>query len=84
MAETFLRNVNTVNFQRRQMTAIRCSAPKRALCQKIGTVKNTSMIFLNVNRNYTRQRPNFQKAILTIKTEQKGCERFTGVYRLYD
>lgn len=46
------------------MTAIRCSAPKRALCQKIGAVKNTGMIFLNVSQNYTRQRPNFQKAIL--------------------
>ncbi len=26
----------------------------------------------------------FQKALLTIKTQQKGCERFTGFYRLYD
>lgn len=26
----------------------------------------------------------FNKAILTVKTQQKGCERFTGVYRLYD
>lgn len=26
----------------------------------------------------------FQKALLVIKTEQKGCERFSGVYRLYD
>ena len=27
---------------------------------------------------------NFQKSILVVKTEQKGCERFSGVYRLYD
>lgn len=27
---------------------------------------------------------NFEKAVLVIKTTQKGCERFTGVYRLYD
>lgn len=26
----------------------------------------------------------FQKALLVIKSEQKGCERFTGIYRLYD
>lgn len=26
----------------------------------------------------------FQKALLVIKTEQKGCERFAGIYRLYD
>ncbi|MCH7334968.1 hypothetical protein [Acinetobacter sp. NIPH 2699] len=26
----------------------------------------------------------FQRALLIIKTEQKGCERFTGIYRLYD
>ena len=26
----------------------------------------------------------FQKALLIVKTEQKGCERFTGIYRLYD
>ena len=26
----------------------------------------------------------FNKAILSIKTEQKGCERFVGVYRIYD
>ena len=26
----------------------------------------------------------FQKSILTIKTKQKSCERFTGIYRLYD
>ena len=27
---------------------------------------------------------NFQKAILSMTTQQKGCERFNGVYRLYD
>ncbi|MBO3672167.1 hypothetical protein OK024_05330 [Acinetobacter sp. UGAL515B_02] len=27
---------------------------------------------------------NFQKSLLVVKTEQKGCERFTGIYRLYD
>ncbi|MPW44780.1 A1S_1983 family putative colistin resistance protein [Acinetobacter guerrae] len=27
---------------------------------------------------------NFQKSILVVKTEQKGCERFSGIYRLYD
>ena len=26
----------------------------------------------------------FNKAILSVKTEQKGCERFVGVYRIYD
>ena len=26
----------------------------------------------------------FNKAILSVKTEQKGCERFVGVYRVYD
>lgn len=26
----------------------------------------------------------FQKFLLIVKTEQKGCERFTGTYRLYD
>ena len=26
----------------------------------------------------------FQKALLVIKSDQKGCERFTGIYRLYD
>ncbi|MEG0346949.1 MAG: hypothetical protein RR605_02765 [Acinetobacter sp.] len=26
----------------------------------------------------------FQKALLIIKSGQKGCERFTGIYRLYD
>ncbi|WP_038344221.1 hypothetical protein [Acinetobacter sp. A47] len=26
----------------------------------------------------------FQKALLIVKTEQKGCERFTGIYRPYD
>lgn len=27
---------------------------------------------------------NYSKAILTVSTEQKGCERFSGIYRLYD
>lgn len=27
---------------------------------------------------------NFSKAILSVKTVQKGCERFVGVYRVYD
>jgi len=27
---------------------------------------------------------NFQKSILVVKTDQKGCERFSGIYRLYD
>lgn len=36
------------------------------------------------NEHDCKYQMNFQKAILTIKTEQKGCERFTGVYRLYD
>lgn len=26
----------------------------------------------------------FQKALLIVKTEQQGCERFAGIYRLYD
>ena len=26
----------------------------------------------------------FNKAILSVKTEQKGCERFVGIYRIYD
>ncbi|QXW27283.1 hypothetical protein KXJ74_07750 [Acinetobacter johnsonii] len=27
---------------------------------------------------------NYSKAILSVKTVQKGCERFAGIYRLYD
>ncbi|RKG29505.1 A1S_1983 family putative colistin resistance protein [Acinetobacter tianfuensis] len=27
---------------------------------------------------------NYSKAILSVKTSQKGCERFSGIYRLYD
>ena len=27
---------------------------------------------------------NYSKALLSVKTSQKGCERFAGVYRLYD
>lgn len=26
----------------------------------------------------------FQKSLLVVKTQQKGCERFSGIYRLYD
>lgn len=26
----------------------------------------------------------YQRAILKVSTEQKGCERFVGIYRLYD
>lgn len=26
----------------------------------------------------------FQKSLLIVKTEQKGCEHFVGIYRLYD
>ena len=27
---------------------------------------------------------NFQRALLTVQSEQKGCERFNGIYRLFD
>ena len=27
---------------------------------------------------------NFTKAYLSVKTQQKNCDRFTGIYRLYD
>ncbi len=36
------------------------------------------------NEHDCKYQLNFQKAILSIKTQQKGCERFTGLYRLYD
>ena len=36
------------------------------------------------NEHDCKYQLNFQKSILSIKTEQKGCERFTGIYRLYD
>lgn len=36
------------------------------------------------NEHQCKYQLNFQKAILEIKTQQKGCDRFTGVYRLYD
>lgn len=36
------------------------------------------------NENDCKYQLNFQKAILIVNTQQKGCERFTGVYRLYD
>ena len=36
------------------------------------------------NENDCKYQLNFQKAILIVNSEQKGCERYTGVYRLYD
>ncbi len=36
------------------------------------------------NEHDCKYQLNFEKAVLVIKTTQKGCERFTGVYRLYD
>lgn len=36
------------------------------------------------NENDCKYNFNFQKSILVVKTEQKGCERFSGIYRLYD
>nr|WP_174505761.1 hypothetical protein [Acinetobacter sp. Marseille-Q1620] len=36
------------------------------------------------NERNCKYQLNFQKAILEIKTMQKGCEKFTGIYRLYD
>ena len=36
------------------------------------------------NEHDCKYQLNFQKAILTVKTQQKGCDRFTGTYRLYD
>lgn len=36
------------------------------------------------NEHDCKYQLNFQKALLTVKTQQKGCERFTGIYRLYD
>lgn len=36
------------------------------------------------NENDCKYHFHYQKAILKVTTEQKGCERFTGVYRLYD
>lgn len=36
------------------------------------------------NEHDCKYQLNFQKAILSVNTQQKGCERFTGIYRLYD
>ncbi|OTG82912.1 hypothetical protein [Acinetobacter sp. ANC 4648] len=36
------------------------------------------------NEHDCKYQLNFQKAILVIKSNQKGCERFVGTYRLYD
>lgn len=36
------------------------------------------------NENDCRYEFNYSKAILAVNTQQKGCERFTGIYRLYD
>lgn len=36
------------------------------------------------NEHHCKYKFDFQKALLVVKTQQKGCERFTGVYRLYD
>lgn len=36
------------------------------------------------NEHECKYQFNYGKAILSVKTSQKGCERFTGIYRLYD
>lgn len=36
------------------------------------------------NEHDCKYQLDFQKALLLVKTNQKGCERFTGIYRLYD
>lgn len=36
------------------------------------------------NENKCQYQMNFQRALLVIESKQKGCERFTGTYRLYD
>ena len=36
------------------------------------------------NEHDCKYQLNFQKAILTVTSQQKGCERFVGNYRLYD
>lgn len=36
------------------------------------------------NENDCKYDFQYSKAILQVTSEQKGCERFTGVYRLYD
>ncbi|QIO09163.1 A1S_1983 family putative colistin resistance protein [Acinetobacter lanii] len=36
------------------------------------------------NEHDCKYQLNFQKALLVVNTTQSGCERFKGVYRLYD
>lgn len=36
------------------------------------------------NENDCKYTFNYSKALLSVKTTQKGCERFSGIYRLYD
>ncbi|HFG6988964.1 hypothetical protein U2E86_06595 [Acinetobacter baumannii] len=36
------------------------------------------------NEHNCKYKFDFQKALLIVKTQQKSCERFTGIYRLYD
>ena len=36
------------------------------------------------NENDCKYEFHYTKALLSVKTQQKGCERFSGVYRLYD
>lgn len=36
------------------------------------------------NENNCHYQFNFQKAILSVKSESKACNRFVGVYRVYD
>lgn len=36
------------------------------------------------NEHDCKYQLNFQKVLLVVNTVQKGCERFKGVYRLYD
>ncbi|WP_445115618.1 A1S_1983 family putative colistin resistance protein [Acinetobacter sp. WZC-1] len=36
------------------------------------------------NEHDCKYQMNFQKAMLIVQTTQKGCERFSGIYRLYD
>lgn len=39
---------------------------------------------IHENENDCKYSFKYQKSILVISTEQKGCETFTGIYRLYD
>jgi len=36
------------------------------------------------NEHDCKYQLNFQKAYLSVRTTQKGCENFSGIYRLYD